>query len=858
MRVKTEVRRTVGSFLCIRLAVASGCAWPLALYATTDVNTVEFNPVFLRSPVDVRMFAQGNPVAPGHHRIDLYTNGQWKGRTEVRFELPEPASQIARPCFDLKLLETLGLDLVQIDNTPRQAVIQGGLCMALEDIQPGTQATFDSGTQRLDAVVPQALMLRNARGYVSPEFWDDGVTAATLQYDYNAYRSETGFNQSYTSQFLGLRAGINVGPWRMRHRSAATWSDRAGYRYQSSATYAERGLAGWRSNLTIGEASTNGQVFDSIGFRGVQLASDDRMYADSQRGFAPVVRGIANSNARVRVSQRGATIYETTVPPGPFIIDDLYPNGSGGDLLVTVTEANGSEHDFTVTYASTAQLLRPGVTRYSLTAGQYRSNQVHDKPMLAMGTWRHGFSNMLTGYAGGIASEGYLAAAGGAAFNTDFGALAVDLTHARTTERTGETHSGQSLRMTYAKILPVVDTNITLASYRYSSRGYYDANEAFLLRDRSEWSSYQPWRGGVNERRRSRFIISASQALPTGWGSLSLSGSTQNYWSRHGSDTEYMLSHNNQFRRVSVGANASRTRNPMTGQWDTRFMLSLSMPLGDGGQSPQLSTTYTHDRNAQSMQAGLAGSVGNDNQYRYNAFASLNDSSSGGTTRTAGVSGTWAAPYASVGASTSTGQGYRQYGASVSGGVVAYRGGIVLSSILGDTIGIVEASQARGARVSNYSGVRVDRDGLAVVPYLSPYRKNAVEISPKGISTDVQLQSTSQHVAPTAGAVALLRFETETGYSMLLSGQLVSGEPLPFAAGVYDMQGRNVGYVAQGGQAILRVAEPAGSILVKWGDETGQRCTIAYAFDENTVADALGYRSLEARCGHPNQKIHHE
>ncbi|MFV0601779.1 MAG: fimbria/pilus outer membrane usher protein [Brachymonas sp.] len=823
------------------LITMAACAYPLELKAATDVDTVEFNPAFLRFPVDVRMFAEGNPVAPGRHRINLYTNGIWKGRTEVRFELPNPASRIAQPCYDLRLLETLGLDLDQIDKDTRQTLLKDSLCIGLEQILLQASAIFDSGAQRLDVAAPQAVLARSARGYVSPEFWDEGVTAATLQYDYNAYHSEQSPSRSYTSQYLGLRGGLNVGPWRLRYRSAATWNNQGRFRYQNSAVYVERALADWRSKLTIGESSTNGQVFDSIGFRGVQIASDDRMYADSQRGFAPVVRGIANSNARVRVSQRGTQIYETTVPPGPFVIDDLYPNGSGGDLLVTVTEANGSTHSFTVTYAATAELLRPGVTQYSLTAGQYSSSLISDNPSLVVGTWRRGFSNTVTGYAGGITAEGYTAVTGGMAFNTAFGALAADLTHASTNDRTGHTYNGQKLRLTYAKILPLIDTNITLASYRYSSNGYYDPADAFLLRDQS-------WHGAALERQRSRSVISASQTLPRGYGSFALSASTQSYRGRSNSDTEYMLSYNNQLGRVSVGASASRARNLVTGRWDNRFMLSLSMPWGDRSRSPQLSTTYTHDRNTQSLQASLAGSAGEDNQYRYNIFASLNDASGSGSSGTAGFSGTWAAPYASLGASTSIGRGYRQHSASVSGGVVAYRDGIVLSPLLGDTIGIVEASQAQGARVSNYSGVRVDGDGLAVVPYLSPYRQNSVEINPKGISTDVQLQSTSQHIAPTAGAVALLKFETETGYSILLSGRLPNGEPLPFAAGVFDARGRNVGYVAQGGQALLRVPERAGSLVVKWGEEPEQRCSIRYAFDQNTTADALGYRPLEARC----------
>jgi len=419
--------------------ITAGFAGSPLLCAAAAPEVVEFNTAFLRSPVDVRLFAQGNPVAPGYQRIDLYLNGFWKGRTEVRFQLPTPESHIAQPCYDLRLFELLGLDSAHSSASAQQAMSSGDVCGALEQIMPQSSASFDSGAQRLDVFAPQAVLTRNARGYVSPELWDSGITAATLQYDYNAYHSDLKGSPSHTSQYLGLRAGLNLGDWRLRYRATSTWNSHESMRYRNSAVYAERGLPQWRSRLMLGEASTNGQVFDSLSFLGVQLASDDRMYADSQRGFAPVVRGIANSNARVRVSQRGNTIYETTVPPGAFVIDDLYPNGSGGDLLVTVTEADGSEHSFTVTYASTAELLRPGMTHYSLTAGRYRRSLAGDDPLLAMGTWRHGFSNVITGYGGSVVAEGYLAAAGGIAFNSLFGALAADLTHAQTMTRDAST-----------------------------------------------------------------------------------------------------------------------------------------------------------------------------------------------------------------------------------------------------------------------------------------------------------------------------------------------------------------------------------------------------------------------------------
>ena len=135
------------------------------------------------------------------------------------------------------------------------------------------------------------------------------------------------------------------------------------------------------------------------------------MYPESQRGFAPTVRGTARSNARVQIRQNGNLIYETTVAAGAFQIDDLYPTGYGGDLVVSVTEADGSVHSFTVPFAAAPIMLRPGVLRYTAAVGQYRSPGVAITPTLAQFTVQRGLTNLITGYGGLTATDGYVAAA---------------------------------------------------------------------------------------------------------------------------------------------------------------------------------------------------------------------------------------------------------------------------------------------------------------------------------------------------------------------------------------------------------------------------------------------------------------
>ncbi|EOD1756573.1 fimbria/pilus outer membrane usher protein, partial [Escherichia coli] len=91
-----------------------------------------------------------------------------------------------------------------------------------------------------------------------------------------------------------------------------------------------------KAQLTLGDTATPSDIFDSVQMRGALLASDEEMLPDSQRGFAPVVRGIAKSNAEVSIEQNGYVIYRAFVQPGAFEINDLYPTANSGDLTVIV------------------------------------------------------------------------------------------------------------------------------------------------------------------------------------------------------------------------------------------------------------------------------------------------------------------------------------------------------------------------------------------------------------------------------------------------------------------------------------------------------------------------------------------
>lgn len=816
--------------------------------AQADALQASFNPDFLQGAdgrnVDVSRFERGNPVAAGSYRLDVYINQSWIGRQDVRVQETED-KQSMRYCFKRSQLASLGLDVKRLPNI---AEASDADCISVTEQVPAARADLDLSALRLDLSIPQAYLSRATRGYVDPRDWDRGVTAAFVDYNSNALRSDAG-GQDTSQYYVGFNAGVNLSDWRLRHNGSYNRSSGAGAstsHYDALSSYAQRDITALKSQLTLGEYYTPADLFDSVPYTGVQLASDERMLPDSQRGFAPAVRGTAETNARVTVRQGGAVLYETSVAPGPFVIDDLHSTGYSGDLDVTVTEADGRTRRFVVPYASVAQLLRPGTGRYSVTAGRYRDDQLQDKPVFVQGTYQRGISNLWTGYTGSIIADQYMAVQGGLALSTPVGAFAFDVTHSSASELdAGEelsgSSSGQSYRLSYSKLVETTRTNFVVAAYRFSSAGYLSFSDFTQSRDATAQSP---------RRQRNRLQVNVNQPLGDHYGSLFVSGSAQNYWQTgEDGDVGYQAGYSNSFRWGSMSLSASRTETDL-GETDTQYMLTLSLPLGHSSNAPHLnsSTTYS-DKGDLNSQAGISGSLGAFNQFNYGVYGTRSrtdeDSSSAG-----GVNAQYRATSANVSASYSDGDGYRQIGMGLSGSIVAHPGGVTFSQAQGETRAIVEAKGAEGATLLNSSGAEVNGSGYGVVSSLMPYRQNEVALDPKGTADDVELQLTSQNVAPRYGAVVMLKYPTVTGEPVLLLVRDDTGAMLPVGAEVLDAQGNSLTLVGQGSRVFIRAAEREGELSVRWGQGEDRQCRVRYRLPPTTAKgnDTSHFHKAEALC----------
>ncbi|SDG18940.1 fimbria/pilus outer membrane usher protein [Dyella sp. 333MFSha] len=817
--------------LAVAFALA-GCASADAAALDPGAPQAAFNPDFIHSTggaIDLSRFERGNVTLPGVYQPHILLNGEpVPGTYDIVFR-EIAGSESARPCFDRPTLLRLGLDTEKLEaRRVGDIPAHDATCGTLDTIVPGATVDFDESEQILRVTLPQAFLASRPRGYVAPELWDAGENAAMLNYNANTYRIRTQGRQS-TASYVGVNAGVNLGGWRIRHNGGLAVS--AGRRqWRNTLVHAQHDLTDLRAQLTVGETYTAGDILDSVRIRGLGIASDQRMLPASQRGYAPVIRGVAEGNAQVTVRQNGYVIHSSTVAPGPFEIDDLYPTGYGSDLEVTVTEADGRTKTSLVPYTAVPQMLREGTSRFAFWAGQVDEASVPETPFIAQATMQYGATVNSTLYAGGTLSNSYAAGLIGAAMNLPFGAVALDVTGSRAATRSGRVHRGLSTRLRYSRTLAATGTSFGVAAYRFSTRDYLGVTDAARLRSRLRRGITGDPVGGE----RSRFDANLGQTVGTG--RLSLTGSVVHYWGSRSRGLDYTLGYAGSLRSAFYNVSLQRSRvgsalggvfgGRPRGGTDTMLYVSFNVPLGRAAAAPNVGLSYNRSNAGDgALTANINGRVAGDDDLTY-ALAASRIETPRRAARNTGSANLAYRGYAGVyraGVSRS-GAGSSQYALGATGAVLAHRDGITFTQELGETNAIVHAPGAVGARIESHTGVRLDRHGNAVIRGLQPYQLNHVAIDPRGASHDVHLRSTSEAVAPRAGAIARLDYETEQAKAVLIHATQPGGDPLPFGASVFDEGGKTVGVVGQGSKIFTRGAPAGARLRVSW---PGGSCRIA-------------------------------
>ncbi len=829
-------RRAAGRLRFVPLVVLGSSTALLEIRHAQATSNTEFQSGFMhQSPAHtadagalaLAALANTSDLGPGRYWVDIQVNYRFLGRRELQFEL-SPDGERLLPCLSAELLEEFG---VRLDSLAEPELLQN-TCVDLATLIPSAKTELDGSALRLDVSIPQIVMRRDMIGQIGPEHWDYGINAAFVNYQASAQQGRSKHSGSTSSQDLYLNSGLNLGPWRLRSNQSLRQDEYGERSWSRAYAYAQRDLPGMNANLTVGETSTPGDAFKTLPLKGVVLRSDQGMLPDVLQGYAPIIRGVALSRAKLEILQNGYPIYSTYVSAGPYEIDDLSTAGGSGELEVVLTEADGQVRRFTQPYSTLGNLLREGTWRYSASLGRYNAATHLEEPLLWQGTLALGTNWGSTLYGGLMASEFYQAGNAGVARDLgSIGALSFDVTHSRAEIDTFDTAStqGMSYAVKYGKAFQS-RTNLRFAGYRYSTEGYRDFDEA--VRQRSRDTGYQG-------SRRSRLEASIYQNIGQ-QSSLNLTLSQEDYWRSDYERRQFQFNFNTHHQGISYNLFASQSLKDRNSVSDRQLGLSVSMPL-DFGRSSSATFDVQKSGDTFSQRASLTGTA---DESRLNYRASLTRDSL--DQQSASLAVGYQIPQGSLGAGLTQGNDYRSLSLNANGALLLHADGIELGPYLGETAGLVEVPGIAGVGVANASGVRTNERGYALVPYLQPYRVNQITLETDQLGPEVEIENGASQVVPRRGAVVKTRFEARKISRLLITGHTAAGLALPFGAHVSNSEGETIGVVGQAGQVMLATSAEPQRLDVRWGDEAEHSCQMS--IDPQTMDEAQGYRLQQVTC----------
>ncbi|MBB8737207.1 fimbrial biogenesis outer membrane usher protein [Escherichia coli] len=797
-----------------------------------------FNPRLLEldhpaDNIDIHQFNRSNTLPAGTYKVDVMINGMLFERQEVKFVQDNPDAEL-HPCYEAikNVLATYG---IKVDAIKSLANVDDKTCVNPVPLIDGATWLLDASKLALNITIPQIYLNNAVNGYISPSRWDQGINAMMMNYDFSASHTiRSNYDYDDDSYYLNLRNGINLGAWRFRNYSTLNSYD-GNVDYHSVSNYIQRDIMALRSQIMIGDTWTASDVFDSTQVRGVRLYTDDDMLPSSQNGFAPVVHGIAKTNATVIIKQNGYVIYQSAVPQGAFALTDLNTTSSGGDLDVTIKEEDGSEQHFIQPFTSLAILKREGQTEVDLSIGEVRDESGFTPEVLQLQAM-HGFPLGITLYGGTQLANDYASAALGIGKDMGaLGAISFDVTHARSQFDYGDNESGQSYRFLYSKRFEDTNTTFRLVGYRYSTEGFYTLNEWVSRQDND--SDF--W---VTGNRRSRFEGTWTQSFTPGWGNIYLTFSRQEYWQTDEVERLLQFGYNNNWRNISWNVSWNYTdsikRSSSNHHDDNNdnfgkeqiFMFSMSIPLSGWMEDSYVNYSLTQNNHHEStMQVGLNGTMLEGRNLSYNVQESWMHSPDDSYSGNAGM--TYDGTYGSVNGSYSWSRDSQHFDYGARGGVLVHSDGVTFSQELGETVALVKAPGAEGLSIENATGISTDWRGYTVKTQLSPYDENRVALNSDYFSkANIELENTVINLVPTRGAVVKAEFVTHVGYRVLFNIRHVNGKPIMFGAmATASLEtGTVTGIVGDNGELYLSGMPEKGEFLLSWGQAADEKCKAAY------------------------------
>lgn len=790
----------------------------LVMYSLANKSYgTEFNTHFIdahdNENIDLTTFESATDSQEGDLFVDVAVNGRRVSRSEHITFLRH--NDEVQACIPMGLIQKIGLR----EKVIKEMALWGDdACVDIKGLSDQTSIRLDQEKQELSISIPQSFFLYDDPNWVPPAQWDDGINGVVFDYSINQNIAKPKHGSSNHSTSATGTVGVNVGAWRLRadyQYSRIKANDKSKDEFQWSQAYAFRALPEIASNLVIGDAYLPTDVFETFRYRGIGLYSDEQMLPPGLRGYAPQITGIANTNAKVSISQQGRIIKQVTVPPGPFSIEGL-SEAISGVLDVKIEEEDGSVSEYQVTSATMPFLTRKGKVRYKATAGQIKplfSENVDQNFFAAEASY--GLSNDTSVYGGVIATvsnDEYRALNAGVGKNLNrFGSVTADWTQSTVDLPLEGKRVGNSYRFNYSKRFNTTDSQITFTGYRFSDRNFMSVNRYVDIKSGLDFSNQE----------KNAFVVALFQYLRPLDVSLNLNAARRTYWDGAKNDS-YNLYVSKAIRAgklkgtsISFAAQKNKHRDYANNQ----YSLTMSVPLEN---RRLLSYSANYDNTRKRV----------ENAVTYNGY-------SDGTAWSVGVRGndvkfsegvvtgsiSRSFPQAEVQLFGTRSDHYLSAGATVNGSVTVTKHGAALHQrVYKDASRLMIDSGGVPGVLLNSGSARTNRLGLTAVGNMENFAQSDIYVDVNNLPEDISVSDNVISQTLTKGAIGYAKISATQGDQISARIALPEGGYPPFGVSVIDtVTGQPLGIVGDSGHAYLTGINANSVLTLKWG---GSDCEV--------------------------------
>jgi len=799
--------------------------------ANVDFNTAVLD-INDRNAIDLSHFSNDGYVLPGEYLLDVKINKATINQQMISYLADPLSGNPSRLCLPPDLINRMAL---KKEASEKVTLWNNKKCADISRIE-GAQVSNKIGQGALQINIPQASMKYSDPDWVPPEQWDHGIPGLLADYSVSGQigkrygRGES--HSSYNSFSSYGTLGANAGSWRLRaDYQAYTARNRLQNKseFAWNQIYAFRTLPEQAARLAAGELYLDSSVFSSFRYTGVNLRSDERMLPPNLQGYAPEVRGVAASNAKVTILQEGRVLYETTVSAGPFVIQDL-SSSVRGRLDVRVEEENGKVSTFQVNTASLPYLTRPGHVRYNTAVGLL-SNRNHriPGPGMAMGDFSWGMTNSWSLYGGSLLAGNYNALNAGIGVDLyALGAMSLDATESWVRLPGRSSEMGTSLKINYAKRFDAWNSQISFAGYRFSQRKYMDMSQYLAARFQNNED--------YSRREKQSYTVTANKTFwaddPGKALTTYLSYSHQQYWNstvreRLDLSLSKLIDVGN-IKNVSVSMSAYKSKQHNADEYGGA--LTISVPL-QGRRRAGYNLNIANRDTTQT--ASWSDYSDPDNSWQVTAGVNQRGKAVGGG------SYTHESPYSTLNVNSSYQQdSYTSLSGTLRSGMTATEHGAAIhrNSMNGASRIMVSTGDISGVPINN-GRAKTNHFGVAVVSNVNSYYDTTTRIDVNKLDDDVEAMRAVVQGTLTEGAIGYRNFDVVRGEKMFAVLRTVDGVAPPFGAIVMSKQGREISVVNDDGSVYLSGVKQEETLDVAWGGS--KKCQIRVPANYKSLSQLL-------------------